>query len=78
MSTLWSTNHQVDLVLHHQDTLAGTQEQPAYAVVLVDEESVLVHTHHFLDRSQKYDFSDDGVRDTSTWMDQWLSNSKDS
>ena len=75
MSTLWSTNHQVDLVLGHQDTLAGTQEQPAYAVVLVDEDRVLVHTHHYLDKSPKYDFSDDVVRDTTDRMDRWLSES---
>ena len=48
-STLYGTNHQVRLDFEHSDYLAYTAEPPAYAIVLVDEQSLVVHTCHFLE-----------------------------
>lgn len=46
-STLYGTNHQVRLDFHGRGRLAFTAEPPAYSVVLVDPELILVHTHHY-------------------------------
>ena len=71
MSTLWGTNHQVELVLTPAEGLTGTLGQPAYAVVLVNEETVLVHTHPYLDPSLRVDYDDDTVRDATESLDPW-------
>ena len=46
-STLYGTNHQVRLDFEGRGRLAFTAEPPAYSVVLIDAEHVLVHTHHY-------------------------------
>lgn len=48
-STLYGTNHQTRLDLVSREYLAYTGEPPAYCVVLVDIDKVIVHTHHFLE-----------------------------
>lgn len=46
-STLYGTNHQVRLDFSGCGRLAFTAEPPAYSVVLIDSDLVLVHTHHY-------------------------------
>ncbi len=41
----------------------GSFEPPSYAVVLIDEASVIVHTHDFLDGSGKFDLRHSPVAD---------------
>lgn len=54
-STLRATNHQVWLDWSAKgDSIPGSHEPPAYAVVLVGEETVVVHTHDYLDASPKF------------------------
>lgn len=53
-STLRATNHQVWLDFAATADIPGSHEPPAYAVVLVDETRVLVHTHDYLDASPKF------------------------
>ncbi|MEQ8344941.1 MAG: phosphodiesterase [Sneathiellaceae bacterium] len=49
VSTVRATNHQCWLdFAAGADGLAGTHEPPAYAVVLIDEDRVIVHLHDFL------------------------------
>ena len=56
-------NHQVWLDMT-ADVLPGSFEPPAYAVVLIDEDTVVVHAHDFMDQSEKFAMSD------SPW-DDW-------
>ncbi len=53
-STLRGTNHQVWLDFDATEDIPGSHEPPAYAVVIVDSERVLVHTHDYLDASLKF------------------------
>ena len=53
-STLRATNHQVWLDFSADVDIPGSHEPPAYAVVLVDDERVVVHNHDFLDSSRKF------------------------
>ena len=53
-STLRGTNHQVWLDFSAQGDIPGSHEPPAYSVVLINGETVLVHTHDFLDQSLKF------------------------
>ncbi|MCX8279793.1 phosphodiesterase [Phyllobacterium sp. 0TCS1.6C] len=53
ISILRSTNHQTALDFSGGD-LAITHEPPAYAVILIDKDNVIVHFHDFLDRSAAY------------------------
>lgn len=46
-STLYATNHQVRLDFAGRGRLAFTTEPPAYSVVLIGPDTVLVHTHHY-------------------------------
>jgi 3',5'-cyclic-AMP phosphodiesterase len=64
-STLRGTNHQVWFDLASDCPHLSSHEPPAYAVVLIGEESVVVHTHDFLDRSPRFPFSMPGVADHS-------------
>ncbi|PIW30561.1 MAG: phosphodiesterase [Rhodospirillales bacterium CG15_BIG_FIL_POST_REV_8_21_14_020_66_15] len=52
-STLRGLNHQVwfDLEARH---LIGSFEPPAYCVVLVEEDRILVHYHDFMDAGEKF------------------------
>ena len=53
-STLRGTNHQVWLDFAETGEIPGSHEPPAYAVVLLDSQSVVVHTHDYLDDSKKF------------------------
>lgn len=49
ISTIRATNHQCWLDFEAQGgDIAGSHEPPAYAVLLIDDERVIVHTHDFL------------------------------
>jgi len=50
------------------ETLPGSFEPPAYAVVLIDDEKVVVHNHDFMDESERFSMKD------SPW-DDWSWNS---
>jgi Icc protein len=53
-STLRGTNHQVRLDFVAEDDIPGSHEPPAYAVVNVDAQRVVVHTHDYLDASPTF------------------------
>lgn len=55
-STMRGTNHQVALMLKETPNLnvPGSHEPPQYCVVLLQEESVTVHVHDFLDKSERF------------------------
>lgn len=70
-STLFSTNHQVAFSLDDDPQLTGSHEPPAYAVILAGHETLLVHTHQFMDRSPRYSMSSqqgDESREYATTM----------
>ena len=48
VSTLYATAHQVALDLVDSGALRYTHERPTYAVVLINEESVIIHHRDFL------------------------------
>jgi 3',5'-cyclic AMP phosphodiesterase CpdA len=54
-SSLRGTSHQVSLDLAERATVGGSHEPPAYALVQVTEEAVVVHTHDFLDATATFD-----------------------
>jgi len=64
VTTLRALNHQLWFDMTEEDELRGSFEPPAYCVVLVDAERVVVHYHDFLDDSPKFIMSD------SPW-DDW-------
>jgi Icc protein len=53
-STLRGLNHQVWLDFSVADGIPSSLEPPAYAIILIDDDDVVVHLHDFLDRSPKY------------------------
>jgi 3',5'-cyclic-AMP phosphodiesterase len=57
-STHRGLNHQVALHDGAQSGIPGSHEPPAYAVVLIDDGSVVVHVHDFLDASPRFDLLD--------------------
>ena len=56
-STLRGTNHQVVLDLKEGNRHLSSHEPPAYAVVLVERDQIVVHTHDFLDSSPRFLFA---------------------
>jgi 3',5'-cyclic AMP phosphodiesterase CpdA len=48
-STLFGTSHQTRLDLYAGGRLAYTAEPPAYAVVLLESDRLVIHTEHFLE-----------------------------
>lgn len=60
-STLRGTNHQVGFDLDPAAEHLATHEPPAYGVVLIGENAVVVHTHDYLDRSPRFPFSKPGA-----------------
>ena len=58
LSTLPATNHQVMLQFKVAQLTPGTLEQPAYGVVRVEDDSVIVHFHSYLDDSPRYMMDD--------------------
>ena len=55
-STLRGTNHQVAFELDPAGEHLASHEPPAYGVVLVERETLLVHTHDYLDTSPRFPF----------------------
>ncbi len=56
-STLRGTNHQVAFDLDPAAPHLASQEPPAYGVVLMSGDGVVVHTHDYLDASPRFPFS---------------------
>ena len=63
VSTVRAMNHQTwfDMTA---ETLVGSHEPPAYCVVLIDPDTVVVHYHDFMDAGPKFSYRD------SPW-DDW-------
>jgi len=57
-STLRGLNHQVAMHFDVQSGIPGSHEPPAYAIILIDDASVVVHVHDFLDASPRFDLFD--------------------
>ncbi|MCW0233896.1 MAG: phosphodiesterase [Ferrovibrio sp.] len=53
-STMRATSHQVALDFVSDGIVPGSHEPPAYAVVRVDPDHVVVHFHDFLDRTNTF------------------------
>ena len=64
VSTVRATNHQVWFNMK-TEKIQGSFEPPAYSVVLIDEASVVVHFHDFLDASRKFALGDSPWNDWS-------------
>jgi Icc protein len=62
-STLRGTNHQVWFDLSPSAAHLTSHEPPAYGVVLIDAETVVVHNHDYLDSSPRFPFSRPGVEE---------------
>jgi 3',5'-cyclic AMP phosphodiesterase CpdA len=62
-STLRATSHQVWLDFGAEAELPGSHEPPAYAVVFIDDERVIVHNHDFLDSSRKFSLGEQSEAD---------------
>jgi 3',5'-cyclic AMP phosphodiesterase CpdA len=56
-STLRGTNHQVWFELDPEAEHLASHEPPAYGVVLVDRQTLVVHSHDFLDESPRFPFA---------------------
>jgi 3',5'-cyclic-AMP phosphodiesterase len=54
-SSLRGTAHQVALDFSERPTVPGSHEPPAYALVRVTGDDVVVHTHDFLDATATFD-----------------------
>lgn len=54
-SSLRGTSHQVALDLTEREAAPGSHEPPAYALVRVSEDGVVIHTHDFLDETGRFD-----------------------
>jgi len=63
-STLRATAHQTALHFDVREDIPGCHEPPAYAVVLVRDDAVIVHGHDYLDRSPRFDLV---KYDTKAW-----------
>ena len=57
-STLRALYHQVWLDMGEADGVPGSHEPPAYAIVRVDPEQIVIHVHDFLDNSRKFNLRD--------------------
>lgn len=62
-STLRGTNHQVCFDLSPTAARDACHEPPAYAVVLIGADTVVVHTHDYLDASLRFPFARPDVED---------------
>lgn len=54
-SSIRGTSHQVALDLSKRETVPGSHEPPAYALVRVTDDAVIVHAHDFLDQTGNFD-----------------------
>ena len=53
-TTLRAMSHQVWLDFEAEETVPGSHEPPAYAIVLLGARQTVVHFHDFMDNSPKY------------------------
>ncbi|NQV58180.1 MAG: hypothetical protein HQ502_00835, partial [Alphaproteobacteria bacterium] len=53
-TTLRATSHQTWLDFTATGDIPGSHEPPAYAIVLIEPNQVVVHFHDFLDASPKF------------------------
>lgn len=60
-STLRGLNHQVAMHSNMQPGIPGSHEPPAYAVVSIDQDSIVINIHDFLDASRRFDLFDRGI-----------------
>ncbi len=65
-SALPGTNHQVGLTLGDTTEMLGTHERPAYGVVLVDSDRVVVHLRDFIDESPRFPLLDSASKRASS------------
>ena len=63
LSSLRAMNHQVWLNFEATQGLEGSFEPPAYAVVLFEDDRLIIHTHDFMDASEKFDLHNSPVND---------------
>ncbi len=54
VSSLFGTNHQIALTLNETEGVFGTREQPQMGVVLIGENSVIVHMQSYSDKTDDY------------------------
>lgn len=54
ISTLRATSHQVALDFVIEGRIMGSHEPPAYGVVLLEADQMIVHMHDFLDRTNTF------------------------
>jgi Icc protein len=54
VSTLRATSHQVALDFVLEGRIPGSHEPPAYGVVLLEEDQMIVHMHDYLDRTNTF------------------------
>ena len=54
ISTLRATSHQVALDFVIEGRIPGSHEPPAYGVVLLEPDQMIVHMHDFLDRTNTF------------------------
>jgi 3',5'-cyclic-AMP phosphodiesterase len=66
-SSLRGMNHQVWLDFSQAEEVPGSHEPPAYAVVLIDAERVIIHFHDFLYDGPRFQLSDVGY---NFWEEQ--------
>ncbi len=64
-STLKSTAHQSSLTLDPNTPLTSSYELPAYAVVLIDPESVVIHDHSYMEEDKSFLY-DRGIPEGAT------------
>jgi len=55
-STVKATSHQVALVVDDTTMLKCSHENPAYAVVLIGEDSVVIHDHSYFEEDTVFDY----------------------
>ncbi|MEA2018673.1 MAG: phosphodiesterase [Campylobacterota bacterium] len=53
-----STNHQLSLKQHIKHQCTTNEEKPAYGIVTIKQEQILVHLHEFLDEDKYYMIED--------------------
>ena len=56
ISTVRATAHQIALTLEPDAPLFGSGENPAYAVVLVSDEAVVIHDHSYLEEDNIFPY----------------------
>ena len=54
VSTLRATSHQMALDFVIEGRIPGSHEPPAYGVVLLEEDQMIVHMHDYLDRTNTF------------------------